>query len=107
MKETKELLSFAIEFVEAVLKSLEDGKINVSDIMNFRNVIPKIGPAISGADRIKDELMLLDSKQMSELSEFFKREFDIKDDRAEAIVESVIDLVIAFLSTAKKVKAKK
>jgi hypothetical protein len=104
MKDLKELISLGCSLVSAVDSSLEDGKISLTDIIHFRNVLPKFTAGIEGIENIKGEIASLDKKKKKELVLFVESEFDVKHDDIELFIESVIDTMIGLMFSIKTFK---
>jgi len=92
VKELKELIKFAIDFGEAIDKALADKKFDVSELGLLIGPLMQIKPAFEGFDKIGKEIKDLDEVEMLELSTFVKEEFDIENDKIEAIIEKAIEL---------------
>lgn len=94
LKETKEMLSFVLGIFNAVGKSLEDGKVDVSDIALLLGPLMKVGSAVQGAARIPSELKDLSQEESNELKEFISKEFDIPQDHLEKVLEQSLFIVV-------------
>jgi hypothetical protein len=105
MKELKEALSFGIALGNGLGKSLEDGKIDFTDVINLWKAINTANAAIDGAFKIPAELAQLDDAKLLILRDFVKAEFDIPQDSVEAVIEAAIGLSLhayKFVSIFKK-----
>lgn len=68
IKETKEVLVAAFKIGDAIKKSLaDDGKITFGDSGNLFPVIPFIGPAVEGLNKVPKELGDLSESELVEL----------------------------------------
>ena len=92
IKETKEAVAAFIGIGNALGKALEDGKIGLTDAPHFIAAAMKIPAGISGWKSIPAELGDLDDTERTEILEFAKSEFDIPQDKIEAIVEDALAL---------------
>lgn len=95
VKELKELVAFGLSLGSAIDRSLsDDGKITFADAGNLIGPIMKAPAAFAGAEQALVELNALDEEGKKELNEFVKSEFDIADDRIEAIVEESVGVAV-------------
>ena len=90
VKESKELLKFSISIGEAIDLSLDNGKIGLEDAMNFYNAVLAAGPAFDNISTVAKELSDLDEGEREELLAYAKDEFDISNDKIEAVVEEAL-----------------
>ena len=89
----KDLLVIA-KIVNLVDNALEDGKVNVAEGVGLAfKAIDLIG-VIKNFKQAQEELMDLTSDEVPEIVEAFKQEFDIDNDKAEEVVETVIELAL-------------
>lgn len=96
VKELKEMVSFGLSLGMAIDKSLaDDGKISFADVGNLIAPIMKAPAAFMGADKALEELKNLDEEGKKEMNDFVKSEFDIADDKIEAIVEECIGIAMS------------
>lgn len=96
VKELKELVSFGLAFGMAIDKSLaDDGKITFGDVGNLIAPIMQAPAAFGGAQIALVELKALDEDGKKELNEFVKAEFNIADDKVEAIIEEAINMAVS------------
>ena len=106
IKETKEILTFGFDLLEAILKSLEDKKFSiVTDAPRFVPVIFSAAKAFSGIELVKEELKDLTPEEQEELITELKARFDLKNDAVEILMEDVIDHVFLTVKLAKKFSA--
>lgn len=90
----KKIILSVTEFGNVTGKILEDGKINLNDItllsslpgavMNFYSVVTNF-------TELKDEVLDLTEEELTELKEYFNKNFDIPQDDFENTVKKVID----------------
>lgn len=96
IQETKELLRFVLALGNAAGQAARDGKIDVSDLAYFVSALTKIGPALDKIDLVPKELADLSEAEREELLAFFRSEFDIPQDRLEAIIELLFSITLSF-----------
>jgi len=92
----KQDLASLAKMVSKLDGALEDGKVSVGE---------GIGIAFSAIDLIKvaktvkaayEELVDLDDPERVELVAYFKEVFDLRDDKAEEVVESIVELALTL-----------
>lgn len=92
IEETKDILAFVMSLGNAVGQSLDDGRMDITDLGNFLQVLTSAPEAISGSSQIAGELKDLSESEKEELLEFVKEEFDIPQDGLEEKIEKYLDL---------------
>lgn len=103
IKETKEVLNFGFDLLEAILKSLEDKKFSiVTDAPRFVPVIFSAAKAFAGVELVKQELTDLTEDEQDELVSELKKRFDLKNDAVELLIEDVLDHVFLTIKLAKR-----
>lgn len=97
IKETEELLSFVLELVKSLNKSLSDG-LSIFDTANFITPALLANEAIKGITNIPLELRNLDVNEIQELSDLVIKLFgDSIDDKKEAILKKSLDVAIRIV----------
>jgi hypothetical protein len=104
LKETTDLVILVARLANGVSKSLEDGKISMGDALNFVPALVAIPSAIANCSEIPTELMNATPEDKDELLDSFKREFSIDNASAEAMIEKVIEFIVAFWKLLKTQK---
>lgn len=92
IKETKELLKFALELGNALGQSLEDKKLTFSDATYFLTAIKDAPAAFAGINKIPGELKEFTPEEQAELKEFVMTTFDIPQDKVEGFIEKGIEV---------------
>ncbi len=82
----KEALQLIVSVANAAGKSLEDGKVGLTDLLNFVRAVQDIGPAIQGIDQVPAELANLSDDDKAELFQVVAS-LDLPSDQVEAYVE--------------------
>lgn len=105
--ETKEMLKFLVLLGMAVDKSLEDKKLDLADAPNLLPAMLAAGPAFSNVSLVPKELGELDAAEKQELVEYFAKEFDLKDDKIEMLVEKGLKLGLLVYEFVVELKGSK
>lgn len=92
IKETKEVVGFAVELANGVGKSLEDGKWDIGDFVHFMDALMMAPAAIQGITSVPAELGDLSQPEIQEISDYVIEEFDIPQDEVEGVVEDAIKI---------------
>ena len=100
IKETKEVVAFAISLAEAIDASFKDG-FDLSDLASFIDPVIKSVSAIDGFALVDDELADLDDAEKDELISYVQDEFDIEDDVVEEVVERAIAAIMELVPLLK------
>lgn len=100
LKETKELLSFVFALVYATSKSLQDGKFEYREALNYVGAVRKLPSAVKGIEQVPAEIRDLTPEEVDELKAFIVEEFDIVNDELEANIEEMLDLAADFAKVA-------
>jgi hypothetical protein len=104
IKETKELVGFALLTAKAVVNSLADGKIGFEDAWRMIEVLQKAQPAFEGVAAIPTELGDLDNVEVDDLKKYILSEFDIPNDALEYVIEDALMIGLALARLYTKVK---
>lgn len=84
--------------------SLEDGKISIGEWASLAFEIPSVIKAVKGYKYSAAELIDLDEAEAAELSVHFAKEFDIRNDAAEVIVEQILEVILTLVVAAMSLK---
>jgi hypothetical protein len=106
IKETKELVSFGLSAGVAIAKALEDGKFGVIDVIKFLPVLKAAKEAFQGVDQIPAELLDLSDIEKDELVQMVKSDFDLPDDKVEAMIEAGFEVALSVLQIVTSLKKK-
>lgn len=93
-KELKDALALAMSLHMAYDKSMEDGKLSVTDFTNLVDPMMKLLPALEGAKSIPAEMADLDAEEKEELVAWMKANYDLRDDELEAKIEAGLAVVV-------------
>jgi hypothetical protein len=104
--QTKELVHFGLSAGVAVAKALEDGKLSVIDVIKFLPVLKAAKEAFQGLDQIPAELGDLSDVEKAELVDMVKADFDLADDKVEAMIEAGFEVALNVLQIVTSFKKK-
>lgn len=90
IKETKELLKFVLGLGNAAGSAAADKKVDMSDLSALMIPLMSAGEAFAGIGEVPSELKDLTSEECAELLAYCKQEFNIPQDKAEAVVEAAL-----------------
>lgn len=88
IKNTKELVDFAIGLGNAAGLAASDGKIDISDIALFITPLKDAGPALADMNQIIPELTDLSVEERQELLAHVEQKFNIPQEKIEEVVEA-------------------
>jgi hypothetical protein len=103
---TKEVLVLVLKTGDGVKKSLEDGKFEATDAVNFMPLIPLLQPAIEGASEIPSELKDLDAQETQELVDLVAKDLGVLANAPRLIEQintglALVKAGVAFYKTVK------
>jgi len=102
IQETLDVIRFSAAFGNGLGLTLQDGKFDYSELINFVPSLTKLPAAIGGIDNVWDELLDLDEAEMQTLVETVAAEFDIPQEDTEDFVEEAIDVALKNFAFARK-----
>ena len=108
MEKLKSALAFLFKITTSLDTALEDGKINF-----FTEGIPLATNLVGAPAFIQDlkaswpelKSAIEDDDKLEELIEYFKEEFELSDEKAEAVVEAVVDGALTIAEAIQDVVA--
>lgn len=89
-QETKEALDFLFDLTDAIINSLEDGKVNLLDAPKFLKPIRSAGKGIGSINQVPKEIVDMTSDEWKELSEFVSERFQIENKDLEPKIENIL-----------------
>lgn len=104
IKESKELIKGAISALNGLGKSLEDGKLSLSDSVHFLQAARDLPAALSGSSTVFDELVDLDDAERKEIMDMIEKELDLPQDQAEQYLEAALKLLVSAADLLKFLK---
>lgn len=105
IKETKEVVVFLAKVGEGVEKALADGKIDLSDALDFTGAVMAIGAAVSGVGEVPSELKDLDASEAAELVNAALAELPHLSGKALGVVKAALAVVVSVSSLVSALKA--
>lgn len=100
----KVAMKFLFSFQKAIENSLSDGKFEVSDLMFFKDTLFGAPAVYKLLPFIQEGVKSLDKKSIEELHAYFVKEFDLKNDKVEEIIEEGLKVVISIFGLIAKAK---
>lgn len=107
MKETKELILFAVSFSMAFIDALKDGKIKIIELTKFINPLMLADDAFNDIAKIGEEIKNMTPEKRETLRKEIADEFDLVDDNLEALIEDTLDNFVGTYAIAKRWVSKK
>jgi hypothetical protein len=101
IQESKDVIKFVCSLVSAIAEASRDGKPTLSDAVQLLPVLKKLPAAVENISLIPEEASDYDAEELRELSDLVKEELDLPNDRVEAAVEQVIDMVVKLYALVK------
>jgi hypothetical protein len=83
-------------------KATEDGKITISDFVHLGPAALKLPAALTNIKDVDNQIGDATPEQVEAWKQAFISEFDIADDKAEAMVEDYLRIVADLAATIKK-----
>jgi len=100
--ETKDAIAFIASFGNAMGQSLEDGKFELGEYINFIPSLIKLPEAISGINKLPDELRNITDEERAELLAFIKDQLDLPQDATEELLEDSLETAIVVFGYIRK-----
>lgn len=94
IKETKEVLDLALSSLKAYQAAQADGKIDLMDLGQLMMLLPKVGPAVAGANLVGAELMDLDSVEGAELVAYVAAGYGLGSEKAKKVVVAAFGVAV-------------
>lgn len=98
IEETKEVVTFAVAFANALINTFEDGKVSIGDLPYFFNVVLKLPAAIGGLHNVPSEIRDLTEIEIQELIELIQENTTLNSEEAKVVLRKSLDLVYAVYS---------
>lgn len=104
IQDSKDLLIFLSRTVNAIDKTLTDGKVTITDAVYIFSPLTTVQDAISGIDNVDNELLDLTQEEVNELMDVVARELDLTNDAVETLTEEALALALTLVQFVAKVK---
>jgi hypothetical protein len=104
IKDTKELVKFVIELVNAIDTSLEDGKFSLTDVAQFLKPMLSAPNAFNDIKNVSLEIKDLSEVEKVELKEYMKNELKIKSEKIEMVVEHSFSIALELATLTQMLK---
>lgn len=89
IKETSEFVRFVCGLANTISEVLEDGKVKLVELPMLFMLVPKLIPAVQGANEIPEELEDLTEAEIQELVEVVKSELKLNDQAEDLAAQFV------------------
>ena len=101
----KNALKTVINVVEGVDEALEDGKLSLAEGISIAvSAVPSGAEVWASRAELVEEVKDLDDDEIIDLENFIAAEFDIRNDKAEKVVEKAIGALVSIGELAFAVK---
>lgn len=105
INETKEMVAWLIEIITAILKSYSDKKLDITDLKNLVDIIPKGIVALDGATKIPAELSDLSKDELIEIYNYIKDNFKIDHKSIDNIIQVSLEILNEISNLVNKIKS--
>lgn len=106
VQELGEVISCFAAFANASGKSLEDGKMGLTDIAYLMPALLKLPAAVEGFSAVGAELKDLDEVELEALKEQLKVELDLPQDSIEAAIEGAAEVAVRIVKLVSDLRKK-
>ena len=97
VKDLKELVLFVCKLANGFVKSMQDGKFNLLELVNFVPAVTALPAAIDNIDEVPAQLKDMDDAEREEIIQAVKDELDFEDEDIEEFVEDAFAVVLPLL----------
>ena len=98
-------MDLALAGVSVGVSASKDGKIGVEDFGYLMALVPVVGPAIEGIDKVPAELADLDESEAAEVIAHVMGKLAVDDAKAIAIIGKSLKAIAAVYELVKAVKS--
>ncbi|NOY58907.1 MAG: hypothetical protein GXO75_08225 [Calditrichaeota bacterium] len=102
IQETLDVIRFGLAVGNSLGKALQDKKFDVADLLYFVDSLTKLPSALSGFEKVPEELKDMEEAEFEVIKETIAKEFDIPQDNIEPIIEDAIKIAVVILVFLKK-----
>lgn len=103
IKETKEVVGFALSLGEGLAAVLDDG-VSLGDALKFIEAARRAPAALSDLSMVPKEITDLDESEKAELKAFVAEDFDIPQEGIETAVKAALIVAIELSEILKLLK---
>lgn len=99
MSETKQIEKDLVvlgKIVKVVDEALEDKHVSTAEIIKIAFKSIDVIGVVKSLSQAKEEFQKMSEEDVSRIIEVFKKEFDLRNDKAEELVESVIAIGVGI-----------
>lgn len=89
----KDLAKVVVDIAEQTEKTLEDGQIQLTELVGFFDEGMSLMKLFSKKTAIMEQLKDIDSVERKELIEYIKAEYNSTNEKAEMVVAMVLDII--------------
>ncbi len=107
VKESTEFLLMFLKSLNGLGKSLQDGKLSLTDSMYFLSAVKEAPAAFSGMGKIPAELADLDDAEKSIMKQLIEKELDLPQDQVEEYLEQALKLLVSVADLVRYFGGKK
>lgn len=104
VQNTNELLIFLARLSNAIVESLEDGKVTITDVTTIFKPLMSAKDALNDIQEIPLELADLDQNEVNFLVESFKAELNLDRDDIEEIVEEGLAVGFSLVTFINRIR---
>lgn len=103
IEETTEAVLFAVLFANALNKTFADGKVTFMDLPYFFNVALKLPAAISGINKVPEELLDLTDEEYDTLVNLVMGNLELTTVQSQVVLQKSLSLIYAIYDLIKAV----
>lgn len=100
----KDGLGIAIKVIRTVDKALDDGKISIVEGAQIAVASISFWRVVKNAKALRDEFLSLNDAKRDEFVTYFVKNFDLRNDNAEQIIEELFAALLTIAAVVVKVK---
>lgn len=94
-KNTKEVLALVLAGLRVGVAAMKDGKLSFDDLIELKELIPVVGPAISDIGEVPSEIGDLSTEEAADCVAYVMAELAIDDAKAKAVVTAGLKVAVA------------
>ena len=98
MEELKRLLAFVIKLITAINTIASDGKLTFWELLKLRFIFKEVPGLLANWPTAKDAIENMTEDKMHEINLYVMLEFDIPNDKTEAVIEKAFSILLNIFS---------